>query len=333
MKNQNLIREYLNHYIANDNRQKDLLNRLENKVTNIIEKKYYEQTFEDLELAAIPAFEIVKVIHDNQHDIETSLLCILANYDTLMKYNVDINLIEQMAEKNNIAFCFAKDNIGIKVSVERDMYDDMPGFASYYTNHMTEIKQGEIFMTDGKSPLDFHIDPDEFSGIGDSLRYTAYLETDWDQKVRLQDLRQYILGQFANDELHYINQIQFMEIFSEALNAYQYVFIENESEIYDYMSTKNLSMEYVELLDNVKLLGEYSDCPSGIKNISDKLTDEKIFNMCNGILYGVYSEYPYDINEVDSKLFEYQNRLKDLQIMRNSFEEEYMEEESETELE
>lgn len=332
MKNQNLIREYLNHYIANDNRQKDLLNRLENKVTNIIEKIYYEQTYEDLELAAIPGSEIVKLIHDNQHDIETSMLCILADYETLMKYNIDINLIEQMAKKNNIVFCFAKDNIGIKVSVERDMYDDNPGFASYYTEHMTEIKQGEIFMTDGESPLNFHIDLDEFFGVGDALRYTAYLETDWEQKVRPQDLRQYILGQFVNDELHYINEIQFLEMYSEALNVYQYVYIENESEIYDYMTTKNI-IPWVGSLYNVKLLKEYSDCPLGIKHICDKLSDEKVFNICDGILYGAYSEYPSDINKVDSKISEYQNRLKDLQIMRNSFEEEYMEEESETELE
>lgn len=135
---------------------------------------------------------------------------------------------------------------------------------------------------------------------------------------------------------HYIRTIELLSNYKEALPVYQFIFKTNNMEIWNYMNYKKIDMESMteyDLLDNIKLLGKYSDCPSDIKHISNNLTDENIFNVCKNILNGIYSNYPSDINKVDDELINKQDKLNKLQMIEYTLKEMNAEEEVEDEIE
>lgn len=89
---------------------------------------------------------------------------------------------EEGAERLHEYF-LVKEDIKIIVSAEREMYDDRPGWASYYTDHVYNLHEGNVFECVEGAP-NFDIDfMEKFSGagVGDVIDCKPHVE-DWKEK-------------------------------------------------------------------------------------------------------------------------------------------------------
>lgn len=92
-------------------------------------------------------------------------------------------------KNTNLKTYRAKEDIILYVYIEREMYDDHPGLASYTQTIEEVIKRGETFdvREDESKPFGYHVNADDYIGVGDPLSCSCCFEIGWRDKTELID--------------------------------------------------------------------------------------------------------------------------------------------------